>query len=291
MIKKIFLSVLLCTVCVFTMAQSQTVTHVVQRGETIESIAEFYKVSVEDINKANPNADGIVYVGMKLKIPASSAQPKTSATDVSIETNRTQELTSEKYPVRNVSKADKVYSVPREDKEYCEFSFSGELGFGFIKGASNFMYEATVGTNYTLPYNLYVGARIGYNSANYNGLIKIDRESISAEQNCHFLQIPIEFGYSLKNESESLGLIPFIGFNTNIGLSGKYKQRTLGTGGEESSKKLKIGGKVGIGARVGIRVHLVGFDITGSYQIPLNDKQKGWLGKDAFPEISLAWGF
>lgn len=72
MIKKMILSVLLCTVCVFTMAQSQTVTHVVQRGETIESIAEYYKVSVEDINKANPNADGIVYVGMKLNIPTSS---------------------------------------------------------------------------------------------------------------------------------------------------------------------------------------------------------------------------
>lgn len=74
MIKKIFLSVFLCTVCMFAMAQSQTVTHVVQRGETIESIAEFYKVSVEDINKANPNADGIVYVGMKLNIPTNSNQ-------------------------------------------------------------------------------------------------------------------------------------------------------------------------------------------------------------------------
>ena len=60
MIKKIFLTVVLCTVCMFTMAQSQTVTHIVKRGETIESIAEFYKVSVEDINKTNPNADGIV---------------------------------------------------------------------------------------------------------------------------------------------------------------------------------------------------------------------------------------
>ena len=46
MIKKIFLSVLLCTVCMFGLAQSQTVIHVVQRGETLESIAESYKVSV-----------------------------------------------------------------------------------------------------------------------------------------------------------------------------------------------------------------------------------------------------
>lgn len=72
MIKKIFLSVLLCAVSMLSMAQSQTVTHVVQRGETLESIAEYYKVSVEDINKANPNADGMVYVGMKLNIPTNS---------------------------------------------------------------------------------------------------------------------------------------------------------------------------------------------------------------------------
>ena len=75
MIKKIFLTVFLCTVCMFTMAQSQTVTHIIKRGETIESIAEFYKVSVEDINKTNPNADGIVYVGMKLVIPTNRKEP------------------------------------------------------------------------------------------------------------------------------------------------------------------------------------------------------------------------
>ena len=69
MIKRFFLSVTLCTICVLAMAQSQTVTHVVQRGETLESIAEYYKVSVADINKANPNTDGIVYVGLKLTIP------------------------------------------------------------------------------------------------------------------------------------------------------------------------------------------------------------------------------
>lgn len=280
--KRTILSLLFGTASMFAMAQNQTVSHVVQRGETLESIAEYYNVSVEDIDKANPNMDGVVYVGLKLNIPTSSAQPKTSSRDVSIETSQTQELTAERSPIRNVSK---------EDKEYGELNFTGDIGYGFIKGSSNFMYEATIGANYTLPYNLYVGARIGYNSANYTGLIKIEGKSINAKQNYHLLQIPIEFGYSLKNESESLGLIPFVGFNTNIGLSGKYKQKILGTGGEESSKKLKIGGKVGIGARVGIRVHLMGFDITGSYQIPLNDKQKGWFGKDAFPEISLAWGF
>ena len=280
MIKKMILSVLLCTVCVFTMAQSQTVTHVVQRGETIESIAEYYKVSVEDINKANPNADGIVYVGMKLNIPTSSKPQIVSNNDNQGGSTYTQENNIKHHSNNKVYQEHKYKAAKNEDEKVGKFEFAGELGFGFIKGADNFMYEATVGANYRLPYNLYIGARIGYNSANYTGLIKIEGQNINAKQNYHLLEIPIEFGYSLKNESETLGLIPFVGFNTNIGLSGKYKQRILGTGG-----------KVGIGARVGVRVCLWGFDITGSYQIPLNDKQKGWFGKDAFPEITLAWGF
>lgn len=291
MIKKMILSVLLCTVCVFTMAQSQTVTHVVQRGETIESIAEYYKVSVEDINKANPNADDIVYVGMKLNIPTSSKPQIVSNNDNQGGSTYTQENNIKHHSNNKVYQEHKYKAAKNEDEKVGKFEFAGELGFGFIKGADNFMYEATVGANYRLPYNLYIGARIGYNSANYTGLIKIEGQNINAKQKYHLLEIPIEFGYSLKNESETLGLIPFVGFNTNIGLSGKYKQRILGTGGKEEPQKVKIGGKVGIGARVGVRVCLWGFDITGSYQIPLNDKQKGWFGKDAFPEITLAWGF
>ena len=291
MIKRFFFSVLLCIVCMFAMAQSQTVTHVVQRGETLESIADYYKVSVDDINKANPNADGMVYVGMKLNIPTSSRPQKVSNNDNQGEPTYTQENNIENHSNDKVFQEHKNSTAKNKDEKVGKFEFAGELGFGFIKGADNFMYEATVGANYRLPYNLYVGARIGYNSANYIGLIAIDGQNINAEQNYHLLEIPIEFGYSLKNESETLGLIPFVGFNTNIGLSGKYKQRVLGTGGKEGSQKVKIGGKVGVGARIGVRVCLWGFDITGAYQIPLNNKQKGWFGKDAFPEITLAWGF
>lgn len=287
MIKKIFLSVLFCTVCMFGMAQSQTVTHVVQRGETIESIAQYYNVSVEDINKANPNADGVVYVGMKLNIPTSSDFSKTTPKEAPKNMAPIQKQVTENHTENYVKHND----TQNNDEKVGKFEFAGELGFGFIKGADNFMYEATVGANYRLPYNIYVGARIGYNSANYIGLTKYEGRSIEVEQKYHFLEIPLELGYALKNTSETLGVIPFVGFNTNIGLSGKNKLRTLGTGGKTESQKVKIGGKVGLGARVGVRVCLWGFDITGSYQIPLNDKQKGWFGKDAFPEITLAWGF
>ena len=72
MMKRTILSLLFGTASMFAMAQNQTVSHVVQRGETLESIAEYYNVSVEDIDKANPNMDGVVYVGLKLTIPTNS---------------------------------------------------------------------------------------------------------------------------------------------------------------------------------------------------------------------------
>lgn len=291
MIRKICFSLIMCAISLMAMAQHQVVTHVVQRGETIESIAKQYNVSVADINKANPNAEGIVYVGMKLNIPTSSKPQIVSNIDNQSGSTYTQGNNIKHHSNDKVYQEHKYKAAKNEDEKVGKFEFAGELGFGFIKGADNFMYEATIGANYRLPYNLYVGARIGYNSANYIGLTKYEGRSIKVEQKYHFIEIPLELGYSFKNASETLGLMPFIGFNTNIGLSGKNKLRTFGSSGKEESQKVKIGGKVGIGARVGVRVYLWGFDITGSYQIPLNDKQKGWFGKDAFPEITLAWGF
>ena len=72
MIRKVCFSLIMCAISLLAMAQHQVVTHVVQRGETIESIAKQYNVTVADINKANPNAEGVVYVGMKLNVPTNS---------------------------------------------------------------------------------------------------------------------------------------------------------------------------------------------------------------------------
>jgi len=81
MIRKICFSLIMCAISLMAMAQHQVVTHVVQRGETIESIAKQYNVSVADINKANPNAEGVVYVGMKLQIPLSTEKQSANAKD------------------------------------------------------------------------------------------------------------------------------------------------------------------------------------------------------------------
>lgn len=54
--------------------QAQQVVHTVQRGETLESIAEKYHVTKETITQNNPNATDAFYVGLKLYIPTTQSE-------------------------------------------------------------------------------------------------------------------------------------------------------------------------------------------------------------------------
>lgn len=56
----------------FTELMAQQITHTIQRGETIESIAQKYNVSVDALKKANPQVAEMIFVGMKLTIPEKS---------------------------------------------------------------------------------------------------------------------------------------------------------------------------------------------------------------------------
>lgn len=135
MIKKIFLTVVFCTVSVFTMAQSQTVTHVVQRGETIESIAEIYKVSVEDINKTNPNADGIVYVGMKLVIPTNTKEPSQNYSE-------SKESVSRRTTSKDQEKQNRI-AQKNEEETYKSNKTISNNSFYYGDGSSfSFLYQS-----------------------------------------------------------------------------------------------------------------------------------------------------
>ena len=64
--KRIIVFVVSVAFC--TIAMAQQLTHVVQRGETLELIARRYNISQAQLKASNPNVDQC-YVGMKLNIP------------------------------------------------------------------------------------------------------------------------------------------------------------------------------------------------------------------------------
>lgn len=68
--KKILFAIILTLIVTSIKGQTQNnFTHTVQRGETIELIAQKYGVSVDQIKQINPNMD-IFFTGLKIQVPA-----------------------------------------------------------------------------------------------------------------------------------------------------------------------------------------------------------------------------
>jgi len=64
------------------LAQAQTTKHIVERGETLETIAQKYGVTKDDIVKLNPDAAQFVYVGMELTVPMKAARQESETNDI-----------------------------------------------------------------------------------------------------------------------------------------------------------------------------------------------------------------
>ena len=243
MIKKFFLSVLLCTVCVFSMAQSQTVTHVVQRGETLESIAEYYKVSVADINKANPNADGIVYVGMKLNIPASTNTTVSKDVAVSKDYQKNNETpATSKNDVATISQStNKNASKTSTDlSDFSSYDLCYRASFEDV-GTGYYCLGGTAFTSSGWGVNFYLGANYGLVKKNYDGV-------------CFY--IGPSYGYNFKNIL-LMGSLDFVG-----SYAGQGKREHTGTNhkGETytyTGTKSKFDWGIALSPQVGIKLNKV----------------------------------
>lgn len=248
MIKKIILSVLLCTVCMFTMAQSQTVTHVVQRGETIESIAQYYNVSVEDINKANPNADGIVYVGMKLNIPQRDKPTITSNSSQPIATKGK----NQSIPIDNKAYARKSEDVAKDKhwklkavagvtigtwtgKDFKEGNTDSDYGQTSSKNKALYQFHLGVVADYALSKNLYAGAGVIFNQNGYKQELLMTSGQYWDDEGANYdgkqtvkmttnnIEVPIHVG-GMYNVSSNVGIFVEAGPYLSYAISGSKKR-------------------------------------------------------------------
>lgn len=72
---KRIISILLTVILFSSVVYAEEKTHVVKKGETIESIAKTFGITTESLIEANPTLKQYMYAGMTLKIPAATAQP------------------------------------------------------------------------------------------------------------------------------------------------------------------------------------------------------------------------
>lgn len=203
------------------LAQTSTSKHIVERGETLESIAEKYGVSKDDLVKLNPDAGQFVYVGMELIVPEGDNKATTNNKYVA-------------SPSQQAKVQEEAISY-QESNSPIEPSFKISLGFlrfgdDFKVRSSSFTYTATAGINYKFQENWYMSANIGWKHYNIN---TTEKGSKSSGVNLDCVVLPLSCGYSF-NDGNWLAISPYIGMEFAYALKGKAELE-----GETTSKKVK----------------------------------------------------
>lgn len=128
--KKIVLAIIVAMTANIAMAQS-TKIHVVERGETIESIAQKYGVTKDAIVKLNPDLEQFMYVGMELTVPVVVSANATVAT---VSSDEKSDLPSNAFVAMTQAPANDE-NTSDEDSDFSNFGVGYLASFdAFDKG-------------------------------------------------------------------------------------------------------------------------------------------------------------
>ena len=131
-------------------AQDDKTIHIIKRGETIESVANKYGISIDDLIKANPSANDYFYIGMKLTIPDSVEKKDVKTVPLKVE-NPTATDTSYEYYKKDIEEKDMNrysnygvrYNAPFESAGSGYYALEGQIfycsGFGIVMGIGSNM--------------------------------------------------------------------------------------------------------------------------------------------------------
>jgi len=176
------------------LAQAQTTKHIVERGETLETIAQKYGVTKDDIVKLNPDAAQFVYVGMELTVPQKTRERRENANQVGTTYERTAPTT---YTSMGTSYSEKI--------DASEFSHYG-IGYrASFEDAGHGAY--TLGGSFYSPSSPHTWGGDIILGANY-GLVDSDFASI------YFIIGPA-YGYVINKSIMLTASLDFVGAYTS----------------------------------------------------------------------------
>lgn len=281
--KKVLIAAVMAMSVCSAFAQT-TIKHIVDRGETLTSIAKKYSTTEAKIIELNPDAAQFVYVGMELIVPVEN-QSTTETSEVTTVANKLIEK-NENPIIQNVA-TETTFT----NNDYDKWNFALNMSYGFAPTTedgnvktSAFAYVATVGANYNITKSFYVGARIGYGYCQNHIYYSEIGNSVSYDTDNHSIIVPVVIGYRLYL-SNNFAFVPYAGLDINCLLKSTTETRK-GTNKEKSSVKIKD--RFGANGRLGLRVSLWGLTIGGAYVFSFDDN---YGDNNGYPEISIGWDF
>lgn len=117
---------LMLMLCISLPCFSQSVEHVVDVGETFESIAQKYGMTEQQLKEANPKYRGVFYVGMKLNIPQKYANPTTSTPQA----QQSPEPQEETVVPQQTTEPQQASALEQSEESKQTFAFNSEADEG-----------------------------------------------------------------------------------------------------------------------------------------------------------------
>lgn len=252
---------------------AQTRKHTVQRGETLETIANRYETSVAEITELNPDASRFIYVGMELIIPdspAASAKSASNDKESSVDSS-----SAKKKEVENKISVSESSSTRNEQKNHSfSFGIMDTATYGFLpsieegpNSTDGYTLAFTIGPTFNFTPSFYTAVQIGWMSKNEFAWIHIPGDNRKYTTSTEHIYIPGEIGYRIAGF-----LVPHAGVDINYIVK---KTLTEGYYGEEQKTKVKVDNNLFFNGRVGIRLTIKGIGLGYDYIFPLNDASGG----------------
>lgn len=151
------------------------------------------------------------------------------------------------------------------------------LGVGFLEDEMLYWNYYSIGASRFIKEKTTFTASIGYSSRSMSDW-KIDYEA-----EMKFITIPLELGYYLTDTESLFKMKLFAGSGINYCLK---SEASIG----DNEIYTDLDGKIGLDARVGVKLYIGDFGISASYQVPLNSKQENFTGEDGYIKVKMCYG-
>ncbi len=257
-----------------TLALAQQKSHTIQRGETIESIAKKYNVSVYALERANPNAKEMFYVGMKLTIPEGGQSLNQNDPSALYE----EQANNNNYEQNHSSRGSKEHDVLNG-----RWFYNLKLGYTSLmqtpkKGKSTTLDAGQLSMDvvYLLNKNWHVTAGLGYRFG-YKNKKKVERQMMT-------LFLPVNIGYKIPL-TEKTGLTFRAGPYADYAIDGYTKVEKKKT----KFSKDKNYHELIFGAKASATVNFGKFGIYGEYGHGLTKRWKN--SQESYWSVGLSYGF
>lgn len=264
-------------------AQTTTVKHIVDRGETLQSIAKRYATTEAKIIEFNPDAAQFLYVGMELTIPVEPVENDSIENDSGRSQDNIELIRNTNQNLPNANNGNLTFE---------RWNAINNVAYGLMPktkaegiSGSSFALFMSFGANFNISNSVYIGARLGVSNISCKIVNYSLEDPLSINSSSWGILIPVEVGYNFHLIERKFMLTPYAGIDFNYVIKNTLEK---GWGKDKDKESIVPDKRFDAYGRIGLRLTIHQFYVGGSYLYSFNDS---FDNSNGIPEISIGYIF